>query len=331
MARLRRVFFCAATVALALGPLILPAGAADLAALQAGAQEIADRVTALEHELASLNSQSGKLERKIAEASQEIGLLELELHDIEAAHAAAESLFIERAVEAYKNASTDQISLLLSATDMTQLMTLEKAMRESAETDAESLDRFLEARKSALATQAQVDERKQELLLARTRVENIRGHVAAALQERRERLRELTRRIEHLEEQARAAAAAAAVPSDELLRLLRPAGPAPGIPDGFVGTGVSFEGIASWYGPGFEGNPTASGQIFDSSLYTAASKELPLGSWLYVVHEGKGVVVLVNDRGPYVEGRILDLSAAAAEAIGIGGLGWIEAEILIKE
>ena len=99
----------------------------------------------------------------------------------------------------------------------------------------------------------------------------------------------------------------------------------------FVGTGVTFEGIASWYGPGFEGNLTASGDVFDSDLYTVASKTLPLGTWLYVEFNGRGVVVLVNDRGPYVGDRILDLSRAAAEAIGISGLGWVKAEILIKK
>src|SRR5206468_1667293 len=104
----------------------------------------------------------------------------------------------------------------------------------------------------------------------------------------------------------------------------------PDIPDGFASTGVSFEGIASWYGPGFEGRPTASGQIFDSNLYTAASRDLPLGTWLYVSHGAKGVVVLVNDRGPYVDNRVLDLSRAAAAAIGISGLGWVKAEILVK-
>ncbi|MQB00952.1 MAG: septal ring lytic transglycosylase RlpA family protein [Actinobacteria bacterium] len=121
-------------------------------------------------------------------------------------------------------------------------------------------------------------------------------------------------------------------PDRELLEKLTGAGPSLRIPDGFIGTGVIFEGLASWYGPGFEGNSTANGDKFDSRLYTAASKELPLGTWLHIRHEGKGVVVLVNDRGPYVEPRILDLSKAAAEALGmIGkGVGWVEAQIIVR-
>lgn len=103
------------------------------------------------------------------------------------------------------------------------------------------------------------------------------------------------------------------------------------MPSGFISTGVSFEGEASWYGPGFEGDLTASGDIFDSSLYTAASLDLPFGTRLYVEYQGRGVVVLINDRGPYAEDRVLDLSDAAAQAIGITGVGWVKATVLIKK
>jgi rare lipoprotein A len=58
---------------------------------------------------------------------------------------------------------------------------------------------------------------------------------------------------------------------------------------------------------------------------TAASKDLPLGTHIFVSYNGKGVVVLVNDRGPYVGGRVLDLSAGAARAIGLSGVGWVTA------
>ncbi|MBA2311479.1 MAG: septal ring lytic transglycosylase RlpA family protein [Actinobacteria bacterium] len=103
-----------------------------------------------------------------------------------------------------------------------------------------------------------------------------------------------------------------------------------GLPPGFASTGVTFEGVASWYGPGFEGNLTANGEIFDPSKFTAASKELPFGTWLYVEFQGRGVIVRINDRGPYADGRVIDLSQAAAEAIGMSGVGWVTIEILVK-
>lgn len=77
------------------------------------------------------------------------------------------------------------------------------------------------------------------------------------------------------------------------------------------------EGIASWYGREFEGRPTASGEIFDSSQLTAAHPNLPFGTMLVVtnIHNNKSVTVRVNDRGPFVPARIIDVSRAAAEQL----------------
>jgi rare lipoprotein A (peptidoglycan hydrolase) len=77
--------------------------------------------------------------------------------------------------------------------------------------------------------------------------------------------------------------------------------------------------LASWYGPGFNGQRTSSGQIFEENKLTAASRTLPLGSETRVtnVNNGKSVVVRINDRGPYVHGRGIDLSEGAAREIGL--------------
>ncbi|MCL2809932.1 MAG: septal ring lytic transglycosylase RlpA family protein [Treponema sp.] len=77
------------------------------------------------------------------------------------------------------------------------------------------------------------------------------------------------------------------------------------------------DGIASWYGREFEGRPTASGEIFDSSQFTAAHPSLPFGTMLTVTnqHNNKSVTVRVNDRGPFVPARIIDVSRAAAEQL----------------
>jgi rare lipoprotein A len=91
-----------------------------------------------------------------------------------------------------------------------------------------------------------------------------------------------------------------------------------------VDVGGSFSGQASWYGGSFNGRRTASGERFDTNDYTAASKTLPFGTRLRVCHDGC-VVVRVNDRGPYVGGRILDLSRAAANAIGFSGVAHVSA------
>jgi rare lipoprotein A len=78
-------------------------------------------------------------------------------------------------------------------------------------------------------------------------------------------------------------------------------------------------GKASWYGPGFEGKPTASGERFDMNALTAAHRTFPFGTRVLVrnLKNGREVVVRINDRGPHVRGRIIDLSKAAAEALDV--------------
>jgi rare lipoprotein A len=93
--------------------------------------------------------------------------------------------------------------------------------------------------------------------------------------------------------------------------------------------GRSFSGMASYYG-NESGRRTASGQRFNQSAMTCAHRSLPFGTKLRVTHGGQSVVVTVNDRGPFVRGRVLDLSTGAARAIGLtsAGVGRVTAEVI---
>jgi rare lipoprotein A len=93
--------------------------------------------------------------------------------------------------------------------------------------------------------------------------------------------------------------------------------------------GRSFAGMASYYG-NESGSRTASGQRFNQSAMTAAHRSLPFGTKLRVTHGGRSVVVTVNDRGPFIRGRVLDLSKGAASAIGLtgAGVGRVVAEVM---
>jgi rare lipoprotein A len=95
----------------------------------------------------------------------------------------------------------------------------------------------------------------------------------------------------------------------------------------------SFRGLSSWYGPGFHGHKTASGERFNQHALTAAHKTLPFGTRLKVTNmkNGSSVVVTVNDRGPYVKSRIIDLSKGAASAIGISGVAPVEIVVLSQK
>ena len=88
-------------------------------------------------------------------------------------------------------------------------------------------------------------------------------------------------------------------------------------------------GIASWYGPGFHGQATASGVIYDQNDLTAAHQTLPLGTRILVTNldNGRSLELTVNDRGPFAKGRILDLSYASAQALAAVGPGTIPVRI----
>ncbi|HEX2027518.1 MAG TPA: septal ring lytic transglycosylase RlpA family protein [Nitriliruptorales bacterium] len=95
--------------------------------------------------------------------------------------------------------------------------------------------------------------------------------------------------------------------------------PAPTHADRTAQPPTVLEGRASWYGPGFVGDRTASGEAYDPAKLTAAHRTLALGTLVRVTNQrnGRSVVVRINDRGPYVDGRMIDLSLAAADRLAM--------------
>lgn len=103
----------------------------------------------------------------------------------------------------------------------------------------------------------------------------------------------------------------------------RERGPAPSEAGAGRGAVVEQVGLASWYGPKFHGKLTASGQRYNMFDLTAAHRNLPFGSRVRVTNlrNGRRVLVTINDRGPFVKGRIIDLSYAAAKELGMTRTG----------
>ena len=90
-------------------------------------------------------------------------------------------------------------------------------------------------------------------------------------------------------------------------------------------------GLASWYGEAFQGRTTASGEVYDMHGLTAAHRELPLGTWVEITNlqNGRSVTLRINDRGPSIRGRMLDVSKAAAKTLGFLGAGTTMVQIRI--
>ncbi len=104
-------------------------------------------------------------------------------------------------------------------------------------------------------------------------------------------------------------------------------------PQVYQSTGEVFYANASWYGPGFHGQNTASGEIYNQNDFTCAHwdppNNLPFNTYLALTYNGRRIIVKVNDRGPFIPGRQLDLSKRAAEELGYSGVAYVRAEIVV--
>ncbi|MGH7369396.1 MAG: septal ring lytic transglycosylase RlpA family protein, partial [Candidatus Methylomirabilaceae bacterium] len=92
-------------------------------------------------------------------------------------------------------------------------------------------------------------------------------------------------------------------------------------------------GVASWYGVPYHGRRTSSGEVYDMYQLTAAHREIPLGSWVEVTNltNGRSLAVRINDRGPFVEGRIIDLSYESASLLGVTGPGLARVRVRLSQ
>lgn len=318
------------------------AKADDVDSLRARAQAVADRVTELEVRLKDLQARKEHLSQQIGAAGAEVGILELKLDKTERSLDAARDVVESRAVEIYKSSTTaGDIEVLLTARDMSELELIAEVQSAAAVADRSAIDDLEEVSLRTDGAQEELEEKKSTLISAQAEVDTIENQIEGSLDERQNALTALSDEIEQLQAEALSSALGARragypsnppAPSGDLATRLEGTGPSDGVRPPFTTTGVTFEGEASWYGPGFEGNPTANGDVYDSRLFTAASKTLPLNTYLYIEYRGRGCVVLVNDRGPYVGNRVLDLSRGTAAAIGMehAGVGWVSAEIIVR-
>jgi hypothetical protein len=214
---------------------------------------------------------------------------------------------------------------------------VERALGEGIEDAAAAI----EARDGAGDLVREMELARQDLVRLQLELAEIRHVMEIRLAEAQADVDAADRRIAEIQRQRRELMDAAQLEQryldlievdGELAELLEMLGPTGGqgcdIPPGLVTTGQTFAGEASFYGEEFAGNPTAIGHIFNPALFTAAHRTLPLPSFLHVRYGDRCATVLVNDRGPYVDGRILDLSEGAAMYLGLPGVGDVRCEIL---
>ena len=261
----------------------------------------------------------------------------------EEALVSAQARLDARASLVYQLGPAGPLEALLGARSFAEVSDVQAFAFAALHADAH-LARDLAAAEAALARRRRRAEAARRALAARERrlrgvVERLRRDLEAA----RARAAAAGHRVDRLErllaELAEAEAASwdrlallagdAGVDQSALLALLGATGGRTcEVPAGLRDTGRDVDGLASWYGWGFAGRTTASGAIFDPRLFTAAHRTLPFGVFLRVSYRGRCAIVLVNDRGPYVEGRVIDLSMAAARYLGVG-VSPVHADVLV--
>ena len=201
-----------------------------------------------------------------------------------------------------------------------------------SESDRELVERIRDEAREVRELHATIDNLKQsraeDIDSLKARKSQLEAQVGSDKKKLDNAISELARiRAREQEQEALLVADEAADDAGDYMLMLGPSILANQQPAGLQPSGVVLSGIASWYGPGFHGNTTANGEKYNQYAFTAAHKTLPFNTWVKVIYNGRAVFLRINDRGPYIAGRIIDLSYAGAQAIGLSGIGSVTVEI----
>jgi len=261
--------------------------------------------------------------------------------ELQAEAASSRALLDGRADAIYRAGPAAFMEVLLGSTGPGDFLARQELVERALGEGVEDAAAALEAKDDAGDLVRELEDARAELVRQQGRLSEIRYVMEIRLAEARSNLETADTRIAELERQESVLFDAAQLEQQyldlievdgELAELLEMLGPTGGrgceIPPDLETTGQVFAGESSFYGEEFAGNPTAIGHVFNPALFTAAHLTLPLPSFLHVRYGDRCATVLVNDRGPYVDGRILDLSEGAAMYLGLPGVGDVRAEIL---
>ena len=320
-----------------------PARAHDLAPFLQDHRDLpqVQRLIVLHERLHRMIARYEALERQAGHTWIEVVDAEHDVADALATSEAAEADLAARVRAAYQFGAGGAVEALLSAGSFADAATISEYTARTITLRNDILRDSSVAQAAVVAKRAEAQARRSSLEPELDVLRRLMTHMQATVNEATDLAREAAIADDVLQAQRALVAAAAARMGtwdligyqDDQSPLLTLLGPTGGrtcdTPEGLAPTGEVFDGYASWYGWEFGGQPTATGAIFDPRLFTAANRSLPFGTFLRVSYGGKCAIVLVNDRGPYGRlERVIDLSQAAAEYLGVG-VSWVHAEILV--
>jgi rare lipoprotein A (peptidoglycan hydrolase) len=322
-----------------------PAGASSISDKQAEITGTQARIGDLAARLQSLLSQLQSLDDATAAQSTQLGVSYRKLDDLEQRALRARQAYSARAREAYKRGVWPEANLLLGLRSLWQIVSFGHFVGSAIQSDFKTYRDLVATQSTITGERSVVESRRQQLFQSTREAETLRQQIQSSLDSERVLLLRSQAELSALEAARRRAESSKVSPAVEAARTARqvvldgklaallawyaPAsGAEPFMPAKLAGTGIVAGGMSSWYGPGFNGRRASSGATYHQDQFTAASLVLPFGTLLKVTFNSKVAVVVITDRGPYVTGRVLDLSAAAAQALGLSGVKQIRMEIL---
>ncbi len=287
-----------------------------------------DQARKLEREIATLEEQLARVQRNwltISRQLQEVQQRIVESYSqIDAAEAQVEDarrLLNGKLRYLYMQGRQDALVELLSSKNVSEFMTRYDYLLHAANHDADAFAEVKAKRDKLRNVEEQLLALKQEAVLLARGADT--SGIQALIEQKKNELAQVNGSL--IENQLPSTLSAAATDFNPNRIYSQPD------ESGFVRTGQILSGYASWYGEAFQGRPTASGEVFDQYGFTCAHRTLPFGTWLRVTFKDRSVIVKVNDRGPFVNGRFIDLSRGAAEVIGLGGVQWVDCEIVVPK
>lgn len=355
--RLRLGACIAALLPLAMAP---PAAADPIAEQKRRVQLVEQRIDELQSRMAGLLSEVSALDSEMQSTHSSLGASYLRLESLKQRSSRARAEMRRRARESYKEGGFLKFKVILGAESIPQVLTISRALTSSMQRDAAIYDELLAAERVLQVERKGTEAERADLMQAEARMKALKieisetlGRELADLQKARAELGSLeaARRARIEAERRRASVSksgsgvSAAVEARRAARQLLldarlasllawyapGSGPEPFMPPRLRSTGIVTHGLSSWYGPGFDGRRASSGATYRQEQLTAASLVLPFGTLLKVSLGNRSAVVVITDRGPYIPGRVLDLSMGAADALGLRGVKEVRMEILVPK
>jgi rare lipoprotein A (peptidoglycan hydrolase) len=346
-----------------------PALTPQIVAKQAQAAQVTAQLTTMRSQLASRMADLEGATAQLEATRLDISVTTTRLAGLESTLASDQARLDARAVHLYTSGGFDTVSVMLGTTSLQDLVARTDLLSLAADNDADLLVAVKAERDSGAQLRRDLQTREAQLVALRTQADAARAQVQAAMAAQQKTLDGLNADVALLVQQQQTAQRAADASAAASPRGLIPVVPYPQlgvatgggswmtaatlvpgadaslaghpgesylVPKGqatrYVTTGVTFDWISSTYGNA-DNAPTptsaASNRPYDQNELTCANKELPFGTLLAVSYGGRHVIVVVTDRGPYIAGRSLDLSTAAANALGFSGVVPVHAEVVV--